>query len=291
MAWDIIADFEKMAYDAEPFAVTGAAFVVGGPEAAAVTANHYYNKRREKEHKKEQKRERDNYYVNMRKSAERGGFNPLTALRSGGGMGYQYAGTSPFRQDNSLGDLMSLMGGGYRRQVQREKLEIASLEAEIRLANIRADDLLKRAISKPQTVGVSNADAVLGFVDNGLNPQQEYEVEQSPIRIDWVETQKGPVNADQKALWHSWVDYKGFTRHTPYDPDGADGTEIIMAYVTHALNVLDHNYREKKHELNKFGFVAPGLDTTPLVNPLSKLKDFNIFSDIFKPRSRQSGGW
>lgn len=32
--------------------------------------------------------ERDNHFVNLRKSAERGGFNPLTALRATGGGGY-----------------------------------------------------------------------------------------------------------------------------------------------------------------------------------------------------------
>jgi len=59
--------------------------------ASATVATKLQNKRDKKaysaaEAKNEQRR--GDYYVNLRKDAEKGGFNPLTALRSGGGMGY-----------------------------------------------------------------------------------------------------------------------------------------------------------------------------------------------------------
>lgn len=59
--------------------------------AGATVATKIQNKRDKKAYRvaevKNEER-RGDYYVNLRKDAEKGGFNPLTALRSGGGMGY-----------------------------------------------------------------------------------------------------------------------------------------------------------------------------------------------------------
>ena len=66
-------------------------FSVVLPFLAGVVGAKLQNKRDKKaysaaEAKNEQRR--SDYYVNLRNAAEKGGFNPLTALRSGGGMGY-----------------------------------------------------------------------------------------------------------------------------------------------------------------------------------------------------------
>ena len=59
--------------------------------AGATVATKLQNKRDKKAYSaaeaKNERRQSD-YYVNLRNAAEKGGINPLTALRSGGGMGY-----------------------------------------------------------------------------------------------------------------------------------------------------------------------------------------------------------
>jgi hypothetical protein len=57
----------------------------------ATVATKLQNKRDKKAYNAAQaqnEQRREDYYVNLRNDAEKGGFNPLTALRSGGGMGY-----------------------------------------------------------------------------------------------------------------------------------------------------------------------------------------------------------
>jgi hypothetical protein len=58
---------------------------------AAYYAQKRQNKRDRRNYEKAQKdnkKREANYYLNLRKAAEKGGINPLTALRSGGGSGY-----------------------------------------------------------------------------------------------------------------------------------------------------------------------------------------------------------
>lgn len=63
------------------------------------------------------KRERDNHFVNLRESARRGGFNPLTALRATGGGGYgQYV---PLLSRSPLGEGISA-GTSFYANMQRD---------------------------------------------------------------------------------------------------------------------------------------------------------------------------
>jgi hypothetical protein len=60
---------------------------------------------------------RSDYYVNLRNDAQKGGFNPLTALRSGGGMGYSsLAGriTQPLMTRSPLAAGIDMGAGVYR---------------------------------------------------------------------------------------------------------------------------------------------------------------------------------
>lgn len=61
------------------------------PFVAAMAGTALQNKRDKKAYSAAEsanEQRRSDYYVNLRNDAQRGGFNPLTALRSGGGMGY-----------------------------------------------------------------------------------------------------------------------------------------------------------------------------------------------------------
>lgn len=63
------------------------------------------------------KRERDNHFVNLRESARRGGFNPLTALRATGGGGYgQYV---PLISRSPLGEGITA-GTSFYANMQRD---------------------------------------------------------------------------------------------------------------------------------------------------------------------------
>jgi hypothetical protein len=63
------------------------------------------------------KRERDNHFVNLRESARRAGFNPLTALRATGGGGYgQYV---PLLSRSPLGEGISA-GTSFYANMQRD---------------------------------------------------------------------------------------------------------------------------------------------------------------------------
>ena len=67
---------------------------------------------------------RGDYYVNLRDDAEKGGFNPLTALRSGGGMGYSsLAGriTQPLMTRSPLAAGISAGTGAYLGELTRQK--------------------------------------------------------------------------------------------------------------------------------------------------------------------------
>ena len=67
---------------------------------------------------------REDYYVNLRNDAEKGGFNPLTALRSGGGMGYSsLAGriTQPLMTRSPLAAGIAAGTGAYMGELSRQK--------------------------------------------------------------------------------------------------------------------------------------------------------------------------
>ena len=97
------------------------------PFVAGVVGTKLQNKRDKKayvaaETKNEERRE--DYYVNLRNDAEKGGFNPLTALRSGGGMGYSsLAGriTQPLMTRSPLAAGIAAGTGAYMGELSRQK--------------------------------------------------------------------------------------------------------------------------------------------------------------------------
>ena len=85
------------------------------------------NKRDKKAYSKAQAdntQRREDYYVNLRNDAEKGGFNPLTALRSGGGMGYSsLAGriTQPLMTRSPIAAGIAAGTGLYMGELTRQK--------------------------------------------------------------------------------------------------------------------------------------------------------------------------
>lgn len=114
MAWDMIGDVEKMWKKTEPFFATAAATAIS-PTIGAATAAYYGGELSRNAAKKE----RDNHFVNLRNSATRAGFNPLTALYATGGGGYgQYVGLI---SRNPLGDAIVAGSNAYTAGAARRE--------------------------------------------------------------------------------------------------------------------------------------------------------------------------
>jgi hypothetical protein len=93
--------------------------------------------------------ERDNHFVNLRESARRGGFNPLTALRATGGGGYgQYV---PLLSRSAVGEGNRAMGQ-YAANTMRDLAFIGINQAhETKLNRMNNDAAMGRvAASRPQ---------------------------------------------------------------------------------------------------------------------------------------------
>ena len=113
-----------------------AAAVVGG-----LTARHSARLSRDAARK-----ERDNHFVNLRESARRGGFNPLTALRATGGGGYgQYV---PLLSRSPAGEGISAAGNILSTGIRDQFFAQQNMEHETRMNNAQiagADARAKRA--------------------------------------------------------------------------------------------------------------------------------------------------
>jgi len=113
MAWDIIGDINHINYKVEPYMNTIMATIMGGPSAGAATASYY----KSKDDKKAAEKERKNHFVNLRNSATRAGYNPLTALYATGGGGYgQYV---PLISRNPRGDALVAFSNAYNASAAR----------------------------------------------------------------------------------------------------------------------------------------------------------------------------
>jgi hypothetical protein len=108
-------NWDQFWYEAEAVGATVGATIMGGPEAGAATAMYYKGKM----DKAEAKKERKNHFVNLRNSATRAGFNPLTALYATGGGGYgQYVGLI---SRNPLGDALVAGSNAYTAGAARRE--------------------------------------------------------------------------------------------------------------------------------------------------------------------------
>jgi hypothetical protein len=100
------------------------------------------------------KKERDNHFVNLRESARRGGFNPLTALRATGGGGYgQYV---PLLSRSPLGEGITA-GTSFYANMERDKYFTRENQAhEVRLNKMNNQAAMDRTNASNMTRSSSN---------------------------------------------------------------------------------------------------------------------------------------
>ena len=100
------------------------------------------------------KRERDNHFVNLRESARRAGFNPLTALRATGGGGYgQYV---PLLSRSPLGEGISA-GTSFYANMQRDMYFTRENQAhEIALNKMNNQAMMDRTNASNMTRSSAN---------------------------------------------------------------------------------------------------------------------------------------
>lgn len=135
--------------------------IVGGAKA---TSQAIQNKRDRKERKRAEKKNESrqaNYYTDLVKNSQRAGFNPLTVLRAGGGMGYSnLAGriTQPLMTTNpfsaGIDAAANFWASTYRTPHQKEmdKLNKEALRSDINLSRAQTASLqyeLKQQMAPP----------------------------------------------------------------------------------------------------------------------------------------------
>lgn len=171
-----------------------------------------------------QKRQ-DNYYVNLRNDAEKGGFNPLTALRSGGGMGYSnLAGriTQPLFTRSPLAAGISAGVNQYTSIASQQRL----FKHEARMDELNKK--LKEAQIKSMTTDMTrnNAFANLGLMDTpniGSDPANPGQLENRTARLD----DKITVNDRIVSGWHPMTLPNDMVVPVPFDPQDSDVGAMI----------------------------------------------------------------
>lgn len=151
--------------------------IVGGAKA---TSQAIQNKRDRKERKRADKKNdsrQANYYTDLVRNSQRAGFNPLTVLRAGGGMGYSnLAGriTQPLMSVNpfsaGIDAAANFWASTYRTPHQKEmdKLNKEALRSDIDLSRAQTASLVKEL----QTQSVTGH-SVIGAHENVSDIESE----------------------------------------------------------------------------------------------------------------------
>jgi len=202
------------------------------------------------------------------KDATDAGFNPLTALRATGGniTGTTTRYVAPLLSSmptRNFVDIMSDAFSGYQSfqrgkiNQQKEDLEMQYLRNQVANSNplnnftptINSGDIL----SPVQTVK-----NLTSRIDT-TNPFAIYEVEQSPVKLDYVVSDKGVVSAEQKSLLNVFVMPWGDKWRLPGEELElsnmlAGGAVLSFAYGTHKMrqfgNFIENagtKYRDKRY--------------------------------------------
>ena len=149
------------------------------------------------------------------KDATNAGFNPLTALRATGGniTGTTTRYVAPLLSSmpsRNFTDIMSDAFSGYqsfqRGKINREKegLEMQYLRNQV--ANLNPSNKSSPTINSGDILTpVQTVKNLTSRIDTS-NPLAIYEVEQSPVKLDYVVSDKGIVSAEQKSMLYVYVD-------------------------------------------------------------------------------------
>jgi len=237
------------------------------------------------------------------KSARAAGFNPLTALRATGGnitsTTTRYVApllsSMPSRNfTNIMSDAFSGYQSFQRGKInqQKEVLEMQYLRNQVSNSNplnnftptINSGDIL----TPVQTV--QNLTSRL----NTTNPYAIYEVEQSPVKLDYVVSDKGVVSAEQKSLLNVFVMPWGDKWRLP-------GEELEISNMLAGAGVISFAYGA--HKMRQFGKFIENTGTkyrdkryNTEVNLLEKLqkqmtiKNSPNYNEVIKPYSMKALG-
>lgn len=149
------------------------------------------------------------------KDATSAGFNPLTALRATGGnlTGTTTRYVAPLLSSMPSRNFLDIMSDAFtgfqsyeRGKINKEKegLEMQYLRNQVLNSNpLNNNTPTINSVDILSPVGkVKNTFAKL----NSQNPFQIYDVQQSPVTLDFVQTDKGIVGAEQKSMLNVYVD-------------------------------------------------------------------------------------
>ena len=124
---------------------------------------------------KENEKRQDDYYVDLRNNAQKGGFNPLTALRSGGGMGYSnLAGriTQPLMTRSPLAAGISAATGYYTQSsLQNKRLKHSS---QMQMQSFAHDERMTRLNASLTRISKLEEMALTMSPDGKLPPPIEW---------------------------------------------------------------------------------------------------------------------
>lgn len=168
----------------------------------------------------EQKTTSEIDYVKLRENAERGGFNPLTALRAGGGAGF----TTTHHPALSSGQFIAEAIGGLGNaiaQIDPMRDATAKLEHDIKqatLANIQADTAWTKQRASlggvPVSTGARAVKAVSPLASNAALASQAPTTE-VPTRTNpwpsWMSIEVNPWMPDMAAWEDSYGDNEIFS--------------------------------------------------------------------------------
>lgn len=196
---------------------------------------------------------RSDYYVNLRNAAEKGGFNPLTALRSGGGMGYSsLAGrlTQPLMTRSPLAAGIAAGSNVYQSYARNNlnrmhdiRMQDRRFVHDERMTRLR--DSLYRATNLSMIGSMASNDNVMNGMDStGLVPgvSSFFKPMQSKIGLSKfnVKGQDYVTSSDVKPGWTTTVLSDGTVTPIP-------GEEVEPAMVLGAEGI---NWLDKKLDFN-----------------------------------------
>jgi hypothetical protein len=252
------------------------------------------------------KKERENHFVNLRNSAIKGGFNPLSVLRATGGGGYgQYAGVlsrSPFEGGLSAAAGTFMDQSAAKTVMSHEtKLQNARISNDRFLQNQRLNHEMKltraamaavQNVPKPmlgQKIG-SSPMAVQDITkfdgaDPYINTSQAAGSVFEPLRFALTETGEGKtVSSRGKAIWHHYGSAANRSYFLPFEEAGIDemvggvalaiGAGTADRYLDFWDGVLSRNMQQPPYhpKMRKLGQEASELGNMwhYLWNPISR---------------------
>lgn len=210
--------------------------IVGGAKA---TSQAIQNKRDRKERKRAEQRNESrqtNYYTDLVRNSQRAGFNPLTVLRAGGGMGYSnLAGriTQPLLSVNpfsaGIDAAANFWASTYRTPHQKEmdKLNKEALRSDINLSRAQTASLQYQLMQSKASLmtanKMKNTDNVKNFAannafENGRSENGLFQNIYSRTGLAYREGKDGKIvvtGADLKPGWTPFVYKDGETGLMP----------------------------------------------------------------------------